>query len=83
MSKKLTEKNLTHPEIRNLEINGEMYYSIEDVKKLHEDYKFETINAITFQQGKKSELFIKAVDIHPMTEFDKKIQHSLNYNPKN
>jgi hypothetical protein len=64
--------------IRHLIIEKKYYFMIKEVKAKYVDVKIDTSKILTVG----NEVYIPADGIEQMTEFDKKIMQTLNFNPK-
>jgi len=74
----MDKKEFLKKGFRNLLHNGVTYFSVYDIKVAYADVKFDTGNAI--QVG--GDIYVTAEAVEQMTEFDKKIKQSLNFDPR-
>jgi hypothetical protein len=78
MDKKPTIAELTREGVRKVSIGNEDYYVVEDIRHKFPHVRFDTERLADTTYGKA----VQVKDVHPMSEWDKKIQQSLNFNPK-
>lgn len=64
--------------VREISLEGETLYSVKDLKKLNPYVKCDSKDVKEFD----GVAYIKLDDLEPMTDFDKKIFKSLQFNPK-
>lgn len=78
MAKKITKTQLIKEGIKHVSVDGEVYFSVAEIKSKFAEIKIDTekIENLSFKS------YIKAENIEPYTEFDKKIQQALNFNPR-
>lgn len=79
----LTEQKLVKENIRYTNNEGNLYFYVEDIKKKYKDLKFPANKIKQFLIQGVHINTIRLRDIQEMTEFDKKILQTLNFNPRN
>lgn len=79
---KFTAAILLKQNVRYAIENGILYFDVQEVKQLHPKYKFPPEKIKQLAVGGIYTDVIKPEDIQEMTDFDKKILQTLNFNPK-
>jgi hypothetical protein len=75
---KITERQLIEKGVRNVDYEGDKYFLIIDINALYPYVKYTPLNVRVLKYESEEMKFVKANDIEPMTEFDKKILSAAN-----
>lgn len=80
----ITKEQLIKKGLRHMTYKGETYFPIKEILDNYPDARLnQGINAEARDFGNDFSLSVRAEDFVVMTEFDKKILKTLNFNPKN
>jgi len=79
---KPNQSTLIKQKMRYSLFEGELYFSVDDIREHYTTLKFPPEKIKQLPIGGVYANTIKVSDIQEMTDFDKKILQTLNYNPK-
>jgi len=79
---KPNQSTLIKQKVRYSIYENELYFAVDDIREHYSDLKFPPDKVKKLPIGGVYANTIKILDIEQMTDFDKKILQTLNFNPK-
>ena len=76
------QSTLINQKVRYSIFENELYFAVDDIKALYTNLKFPPSKIKQLPVGGVYANAIRIADVEEMTDFDKKILQTLNFNPK-